>query len=99
MNIEELQQIELPHEPTASYVSTDLGTRDLYTTQFAAVPTVLVVDRRESLLLARFPDESQLRRYCEQNQWELQMNRGGLGWARDKGGKELRQAIVVPRAW
>ncbi|WP_010588265.1 hypothetical protein [Schlesneria paludicola] len=99
VNAEALRAIELPPEPVISYVSYDLGTRDFYSTQFAAVPAVLVLDRRESTLLARFPDEAELRRYCERHQWELMANQGGLGWARDKGGKELRQPVEVPRAW
>jgi len=99
VDAEALRAIELPHEPVISYVSYDLGTRDFYSTQFAAVPAVLVLDRRESTLLARFPDEAELRRYCDRHQWELMANRGGLGWARDKGGKELRQPVEVPRAW
>lgn len=99
VDAEALRAIELPHDPAISYVSYDLGTRDFYSTQFASVPAVLVLDRRESTLLARFPDEAELRRYCDKHQWELVANRGGLGWARDKGGKELTQPVKVPPAW
>ena len=58
---------------------------------------MLVVDRREPTLLARFPNAEELRRYCDANQWTLISHRDGFGWARDNGGTGLKQPIEVER--
>ena len=97
IDLAELAAIKFPRVDVASYVTSDLGTRSLYSTQFAAIPTVLVVDRREAILLARFPSEQELLRYCTAQKWDLQQHRGGLGWARDAGGKGLHQSVTLPR--
>ncbi len=88
-------RIGFPQVPVASYVSDELGIRDLYATQFDFVPTVLVVDRREEVLLARFRDEQSLKAYCDRYGWRLQNHDGGLGWARNQAGKELVQPVSV----
>ncbi len=97
LRLGELQEIEFPGGKMASYVSSDLGIRDFYAAQFEAVPTVLVIDRREELLLARFAQETDLLRYCQIHHWKLEFHRGGFGWARDLGGKGLPQPVTVPR--
>lgn len=93
----ELKEIGFPQEKRASYVSSELSTQDLYSTQFQAVPTILLVDRREPILLARFANEQALRDYCETHQWRLENHRDGFGWARDDGGEELEQVIKLER--
>ena len=49
------------------------------------------------MLLARFADEAELRRYCDENRWILIANRGGLGWARDDDGQGLKQPDKLQR--
>lgn len=97
INLTELNEIEFPKNDIASYVTSNLGTQSLYSTQYQAVPTILVVDRRESVLLARFASEAELRQYCETNHWQLVRNTGGLGWARDMGGTGLPQPVKLDR--
>lgn len=96
-DVEELAAIELPRAPVMSYVSSTLGIQDVYGTQFAATPSVLVVDRREKLLLARFANDEDLERYCRAHGWRLERQNHGLGWARDAGGSGLAQPVQTPR--
>lgn len=97
VNLTAMADIEFPRVATASYVSSDLGARGLYGAQFESVPTILVVDRRESVVLARFASEEDLRAYCNRNGWQLEVSRNGTGWAIDAGGDGLRQPVTVPR--
>lgn len=76
-----LAEIDFPQVSHATFVTDQFEPATVYQMQFAAVPTVLVVDRREKILLASFPTEQELKTYCEQNGWELKKHREGLGWA------------------
>ena len=96
-SLERIAAIELPPAESASFVSDRLGNRVLFSMQFAVVPTVLVVDRREPILIADFRSEQALRNYCRKEGWDLQANIYGLGWARDIGGDRLRQPVTVDR--
>jgi len=96
-DLQQLSEIEFPQVTVASYVTDRLGIRDVYATQFEAVPTILVIDRREQILLARFATEQALQAYCREQHWTLERHVGGLGWARDAGGEGLPQPVVVPR--
>ncbi|MFH1300982.1 MAG: hypothetical protein ABIK07_07955 [Planctomycetota bacterium] len=78
---QQLSAIHFPQVSQATFVTNRFDPAALYRLQFASVPTVLVVDRREKILLARFPDEQELKAYCAQNGWELKHHQGGFGWA------------------
>ena len=79
-----LSDIEFPQVSQATFVTDQFEPGVVYQMQFAAVPTVLVVDRREKILLASFPTENELKAYCEQNGWHLKKHRAGFGWAESK---------------
>jgi hypothetical protein len=110
-DLQMLSRIEFPPVTVASYVTDQLGIRDVYATQFEAVPTILVIDRREKILLARFATEQALQAYCREQHWTLEHHSGGLGWARDAGRKDdadsadgtgpegLPQPVIVPRLY
>lgn len=78
---EQLASLEFPPVSHATFVTNQFEPAMLYQMQFAALPTVLVVDRREKTLIASFPTEEELKTYCQQNGWNLKQNRAGLGWA------------------
>lgn len=78
---EPLAGLEFPQVSHATFVTNQFEPATLYQMQFAALPTILVVDRREKILLASFPTEQELKTYCKQNRWDLKKNRAGLGWA------------------
>jgi hypothetical protein len=94
---ERYEPLQLPDVEVASYVSDDLGDRALYSAQFSAAPIVLVVDRREQVLIAEFADEAKLREYCDRHEWTLERNIGGTGWARDAGGRGRVRGLVQVR--
>ncbi|TWU08990.1 hypothetical protein CA54_42300 [Symmachiella macrocystis] len=90
-DVTQLKQMEFPEIAEASFVAPNIDASTFYDAQFMAVPTVLLADRRAEVLLARFPNERELRAYCAANGWDLQKNIGGFGWARNTGGQGLLQ--------
>tara|TARA_R110002111_G_scaffold227346_1_gene288856 strand:+ start:120265 stop:122124 length:1860 start_codon:yes stop_codon:yes gene_type:complete len=78
---QQLSAIHFPRVSQATFVTKQFDPAALYRLQFATVPTVLVVDRREQIMLARFPSERELKAYCAQNGWDLKQHQGGFGWA------------------
>lgn len=77
----QLSELDFPQVSEATFVTDQFEPAGLYRMQFAALPTVLVVDRREQFLLASFPSEQELKAYCKQNNWDLKQHRAGFGWA------------------
>lgn len=76
-----LDGLDFPRVSQATFVTDEFEPATVYQMQFNAVPTVLVVDRREKILLANFPSEQELKAYCKQNGWDLKKHRAGFGWA------------------
>ena len=81
MEESQLKELKFPHVPQATFITDQFEPATLYRMQFAALPTVLLVDRRAPVLLARFPTEQELKDYCAENDWDLKQHQGGLGWA------------------
>lgn len=77
----QLKELKFPRVPQATFITDKFEPATLYRMQFASLPTVLLVDRRAPVLLARFPTEQELKDYCAQNGWELKEHKAGLGWA------------------
>lgn len=77
----QLKELKFPRVPQATFVTDKFEPATLYRMQFAALPTVLLVDRRAPVLIARFPTEQELKAYCLENDWDLKQHQGGLGWA------------------
>ena len=77
----QLKELNFPHVPQATFITDQFEPATLYRMQFAALPTVLLVDRRAPVLIASFPTEQELNAYCAANDWDLKQHQGGLGWA------------------
>ncbi|MAX37427.1 hypothetical protein [Gimesia sp.] len=77
----QLKELKFPRVSQATFITDQFEPATLYRMQFAALPTVLLVDRRAPVLIARFPTEQELKDYCAANDWELKAHQGGLGWA------------------
>lgn len=77
----QLKELKFPRVPQATFITDKFEPATLYRMQFAALPTVLLVDRRAPVLIARFPTEQELKDYCAENDWDLKQHQGGLGWA------------------